>query len=190
MISKIVFDCLAERARASKRTPQLLEMMPRAPQNKAKMGPGGVPKGLLALLGPFWCAPGCSWAPLGALLAALRADLGSSWDLLGRSWDLLSRSWGSCWPSGELFLELFGSLFFNALAKKRKPRFLRGKKTSKKPFRLVNYEVLVGENVKSFGLAAFLDDNPRPNRDFWRSQSAFPQFLRVEMGPKSNGTRQ
>ena len=32
------------------------------------------------------------------------------------------------------------------------------KKTSKKPFRLVNYEVLVGENVKSFGLAAFLDD--------------------------------
>ena len=32
------------------------------------------------------------------------------------------------------------------------------KKTSKKPFRLVNYEVLVGESVKSFGLAAFLDD--------------------------------
>ena len=29
------------------------------------------------------------------------------------------------------------------------------KKTSKKPFRLVKYEVLVGENVKSFGLAAF-----------------------------------
>ena len=40
-------------------------------------------------------------------------------------------------------------------------RFLElpgAKKTSKKPFRLVNYEVLVGENVKSFGLAAFLDD--------------------------------
>ena len=64
------------------------------------------------------------------------------------------------------------------------------KKTSQKPFRLVNYEVLVGENVKSFGLAAFLDDQPRPNRDFWRSQSAFPRFLRVQMGPKSNGTRQ
>ena len=48
---------------------------------------------------------------------------------------------------------------------------------SKKPFRLVNYEVLVGENVKSFGLAAFLDDKPRPNRDFWRSQSAKPRFL-------------
>ena len=63
------------------------------------------------------------------------------------------------------------------------------KKTSKKPFRLVNYEVLVGENVKSFGLAAFLDDKPRPNRDFWRSQSAKPRFLRVEMGPKSNRTR-
>ena len=60
------------------------------------------------------------------------------------------------------------------------------KKTSKKPFRLVNYEVLVGEHVKSFGLAAFLDDNPRPNQDFWRSQSAFPRFLRVQMGPKSN----
>ena len=63
---------------------------------------------------------------------------------------------------------LFGSLFLNALAKKRKPRFLLtvhhflrcfdppgAKKTSKKQFRLVNYEVFVGENVKSFGLAAF-----------------------------------
>ena len=59
------------------------------------------------------------------------------------------------------------------------------KKTSQKPFGLVNYEVLVGENVKSFGLAAFLDDQPRPNRDFWRSQSAFPRFLRVQMGSKS-----
>ena len=37
------------------------------------------------------------------------------------------------------------------------------KKTSQKPFRLVNYEVLVGENVKSFGLAAFLADKPWPN---------------------------
>ena len=164
------------------------------------MGPGG---GFLAdlgrsgsLLGPFWCAPGCSWAPLGALLAALGADLGPSWGLLGRSWDLLSRSWGSCWPSGELFLELFRSS--TPLEKKRKPRFLLtvhhflrffelpgAKKTSQKPFRLVNYEVLVGEHVKSFGLAAFLDDNPRPNQDFWRSQSAFPRFLRVEMGLKS-----
>ena len=128
---RVFFDCLAERARASKRTAKLLEMRPRAPQNEAKMGPGGVPGGFLADLGrpgsllvPFWCAPGCSWAPLGALLAALRADLGSFWGLLGRSWDLLSRSWGSCWPPGELFLELFGSLFFNAHAKKRKPRFL------------------------------------------------------------------
>ena len=57
------------------------------------------------------------------------------------------------------------------------------KKTSKKPFRLVNYEVLVGEHVKSFGLAAFLDDKPRPNRDFWRSQGAKPRNLRVDMGP-------
>ena len=53
---------------------------------------------------------------------------------------------------------------------------------SKKPFRLVNYEVWVGENVKSFGLAAFLADKPWPNRDFWRSQSAKPRFLRVERG--------
>ena len=174
------------------------------------MGPGGVPGGFLAdlgrpgsLLGPFWCAPGCSWAPLGALLAALRADLGPSWGLLGRAWDLLSRSWGSCWPPGELFLELFGVSVFERPLKKAKTlifadsssllRFFElpgAKKTSKKPFRLVNYEVLVGENVKSFGLAAFLDDNPRPNQDFWRSQSAFPRFLRVEMGPKSNNTRQ
>ena len=105
-----------------------LKMKPRAPQNEAKMGPGGLPKGLLAdlgrpgpRLGPFWCAPGCSWAPLGALLAPFRAVLGPSWGLLGRSWDLLSRSWGSCWPPGELFLELFGSPFLNALARKRKP---------------------------------------------------------------------
>ena len=32
-------------------------------------------------------------------------------------------------------------------------------KTSKKPFRLVNYEVLVGENVKSFDLAALFNVN-------------------------------
>ena len=64
------------------------------------------------------------------------------------------------------------------------------KKTSKKPFRLVKYEVLVGENVKSIGLAAFLDAKPRPNRDFWGSQGARPRNLRVEMGPKSRGTRQ
>ena len=77
------------------------------------MGPGGLPKGLLADLGrPFG-----SWAPLGALLAALGADLGPSWGLLGRSWDLLSSSWGSFWLPGELFLELFGSLFLNALWK-------------------------------------------------------------------------
>ena len=103
---------------------------------------------------------------------------------------------------GALF-GAFGVPVFEYPWKKRKPCFLLtvhhflrffelpgGKKTSKKPFRLVNYEVLVGENVKSFGLAAFLDDNPRPNQDFWRSQSAFPRFLRVEMGPKSKGTLQ
>ena len=56
------------------------------------------------------------------------------------------------------------------------------KTTSKKPFRLVNYEVLVGENVKSFGLAALFNAKPQPNRDFWRSQSAKPCNLRVERG--------
>ena len=41
------------------------------------MGPGG----LLADLGrPFWCAPGCSWAPLGAPLGPL---LGPPEQLLG-----------------------------------------------------------------------------------------------------------
>ena len=58
--------------------------------------------------------------------------------------------------------------FRDMIRNMRKPRFLLtvphfsrvfelpgAKKTSKKPFRLVNYEVLVGENVKSFGLAAF-----------------------------------
>ena len=82
------------------------------------MGPGGLPKGLLAdlgrpgpRLGPFWCAPGCSWAPLGALLAALGAVLGPLGPLLGPPEQL----------PGELFLELCGSLFLNALGKKRKP---------------------------------------------------------------------
>ena len=96
---------------------------------------------------------------------------------------------------GALFGAFGVSGFERPLGKKRKPRFLLtvhhflrffelpgAKKTSKKPFRLVNYEVLVGENVKSFGLAAFLDDKPQPNRDFWRSQSAKPRFLRVERG--------
>ena len=152
------------------------------------MGPGGVPKGLLALLGPFWCAPGCSWAPLGALLAALRADLGPLGPLLGPPEPLLG-----------LMLAFRGALFgafsisvFQRPWKKRKPRFLLtvhhflrffelpgAKKTSKMPFRLVNYEVLVGEHVKSFGLAAFLADKPWPNRDFWRSQSATPCNLRT-----------
>ena len=36
-----------------------------------------------ALLGPFWCAPGCSWAPLGALLAALGTHLGAVLGPLG-----------------------------------------------------------------------------------------------------------
>ena len=137
-------------------------MKPRAPKNDAKMGPGGLPKGHLADLGRLVR----SW-----LLGASWGAPGGSWGRLGASWAALGTSWGSFWPPGELFLELFGSLFFNALGKKRKPRFLLtvhhflrffehpgGKKTSKKPFRLVNYEVLVGENVKSFGLAAFLDD--------------------------------
>ena len=79
--------------------------------------------------------------------------------------------------------------------KTQKPRFLLtvhhflrfleppgAKTTSKKPFRLVKHKVLFRLNVKSFGLAAFLADKPWPNRDFWRSQSAKPRFLRVERG--------
>ena len=56
------------------------------------------------------------------------------------------------------------------------------KTTSKKPFRLVKHKVLFRLNVKTLGLAAFLADKPWPNRDFWRSQSAKPRFLRVERG--------
>ena len=37
--------------------------------------------------------------------------LGPSWRLLGRSWPLPGRSWGAFGPPGELFFELFGSLF-------------------------------------------------------------------------------
>ena len=85
-----------------------LKMKPRAPQNEAKMGPGGLPKGLLADLGrPFgsWRLLGRSWRLLWP-----------SWGLLGCSW-VLSSSWGPFWPPGELFLELLGSLFLNALGK-------------------------------------------------------------------------
>ena len=145
-------------------------MMPKCTPGASRRAPGGFLADLGrpgALLGPFWCAPGCSWAPLGALLAALGADLGPSWGLLGRSWDLLGLILAS---RGALFGAFWVSVFQRPW-KKRKPRFLLtvhhflrfcelpgGKKTSKKPFRLVNYEVLVGENVKSFVLAAFLDD--------------------------------
>ena len=141
------------------------------PKMRPKWAPGASRRASWRTLG----AQGLAWGPFGAVLAALGRLLGRSWRLLGptwgrlgASWAALGTSWGSFWPPGELFLELFGSLFFNALGKKRKPRFLLtvhhflrffelpgGKKTSKKPFRLVNYEVLVGENVKSFGLAAF-----------------------------------
>ena len=64
-------------------------MMPKCTPGTSRRAPGGFLADLGrpgALLGPFWCAPGCSWAPLGALLAALGADLGPSWGLLGRSW--------------------------------------------------------------------------------------------------------
>ena len=161
--------------------------------------------------GPSWGSFGASWGslwssfgPPGTLLGFSLGALGSLW---GASWpskssrrlsrrpparELNSRSilgaiLAPFWHPPDLKKHGFrveGVAFF----KNRLLRFFElpgAKKTSKKPFRLVNYEVLVGENVKSFGLAAFLDDQPRPNRDFWRSQSAFPRFLRVEMGPKS-----
>ena len=79
-----------------------LKMKPRAPQNEAKMGPGGLPKGTLGAQGlawAFWCAPGFA-----RLLGRSWRLLGPSWGLLGCSWDLLSSSWGSFWPPGELFL--------------------------------------------------------------------------------------
>ena len=95
-----------------------LKMKPRAPKMMPKCTPGAsrrAPGGFLAdlgrpgaLLGPFWCAPGCSWAPLGALLAALGADLGPSWGLLVRSWDLLGLMLAS---RGALFGAFWISVF-------------------------------------------------------------------------------
>ena len=77
------FDCLAERARASKRTPQLLENEAQSPQNDAKMYTGGLPKGPWRLLGGPWAPRGS----LGALLVR-------SWLLLGASWGAPGGSWG------------------------------------------------------------------------------------------------
>ena len=87
------------------------------------MGPGGLPKGLLAdlgrpgpRLGPFWCAPGCSWAPLGALLAALGAVLGPLGLLLGPPEQLLGLILAS---RGALFVA-FGISVFERPWKKTK----------------------------------------------------------------------
>ena len=154
-----------------------LKMKPRAPQNEAKMGPGGLPKGLLAdlgrpgpRLGPFWCAPGCSWAPLGALLAALGAVLGPLGLLLGPPEQLLGLILAS---RGALF-GAFGVPVFEYPWKKRKPCFLLtvhhflrffelpgGKKTSKKPFGGRTREIL------RFGCV------------FRRQSSAKPRLLEV-----------
>ena len=61
-----------------------------------------------ALLGPFWCAPGCSWAPLGALLAALGAVLGPLGLLLGPPEQLLGLILAS---RGALFVAFGVSVF-------------------------------------------------------------------------------
>ena len=77
------------------------------------MGPGGLPKGLLADLGrPFG-----SWAPLGALLAALGAVLGPLGLPLGPPEQLLGLILAS---RGALFVA-FGVSVFERPWKKRKP---------------------------------------------------------------------
>ena len=100
-------------------------------QNEANMGPGGLPKGswrplggpwapsgsLGALLVPSGGAPGCSWAPLGALLAALGAVLGPLGLLLGPPEQLLGLILAS---RGALF-GAFGVSVFERPWKKRKP---------------------------------------------------------------------
>ena len=101
VISKSVFDCLAERARASKRTPQLLENEARGPPKCGQNGPRGPPEGPLGgpwapraslgallvrswlLLGASWGAPGGSWGRLGAVLGPLGPLLGPPEPLLG-----------------------------------------------------------------------------------------------------------
>ena len=80
------------------------------------MGPVGFPKGPLGSLGALLVR----LAALGRLLGRSWRLLGPTWGRLGASWAALGTSWGSFWPPGELFLELFGSLFFNALGKKTK----------------------------------------------------------------------
>ena len=100
------------------------------------MGPGGLPKGLLADLG----RPG---PRLGALLAALGR-------LLGRSWRLLEPSWGAPGGSRGALFVAFGVSVFERPWKKTKTLILLtvhhflncfeppgAKTTSKKPFRLL-----------------------------------------------------
>ena len=87
---------------------------------RPKWAPGASLKGFADLGRPRRSLE-ASWGRLGAVLGPLEASWGRLGAVLGCFWDLLSRSWGSCWPPGELFLELFRSLFLNALAKKRKP---------------------------------------------------------------------
>ena len=58
-----------------------------------------------------------------ALLGRSWRFLGPSWRLLGRSWPLPGRSWEAFGLPGELFFELFGSLFGAFEKSTKKQRF-------------------------------------------------------------------
>ena len=91
------------------------------------MAPGGLPEPpqeRKRKWSPFLLLFLASWAALGVLLGRFWRLLGPSWRLLGRSWPLPGRSWGAFGPPGELFFELFGSLF-GAFEKKHEKTAVR-----------------------------------------------------------------
>ena len=118
----------------------------------------------LGVLGRSWGSPGTLWGASGELLEPPKASQiapgGSPGGPPHRSL-IFEAFWERFWLHFGTPRTSKNMVFVWKVLHFQKNRFLRffelpgAKKTSKKPFRLVNYEGLNGEHVKSFGLAAF-----------------------------------
>ena len=122
LISNSVFDSVAGRVAAAKKTFEKLEKEALGGSKmKPKWFPGGLreaplaaagsswalPDGSRALLGSSWGAPGGSWRALGALLAALGAVLAP----LGPLWAPLGALLGLIWAARGLHFGAPGASF-------------------------------------------------------------------------------